>query len=119
MGTPLPNKTIDYAEWQKHGENTFGKDIFRWRFICPVCGHEAVVQDWIDAGAAKETIGISCIGRYRKDSRSAFTSLPGTPGPCTYAGYGLFRLNPIHVRMPDGKYIQAFDFADSPLRPPS
>jgi hypothetical protein len=33
-------------------------------------------------------------------------------GPCLYAGGGLFKLNPIHVFMPDGVVREAFAFAE-------
>lgn len=95
---PVTRTTADafFAEATRR----FGPDSKNWRFVCPCCGHEAALREWIDADAPNAA-GFSCIGRF----------LPGTPrdafegrgkGPCNYAGGGLFRLNPMIVVTPDG-----------------
>lgn len=98
-----PNREAHLAR----GRELFGEDMKTWRFVCPVCGHVATVQDWLDA-KAEGSIAFSCIGRF----------LPGKPreafsegnGPCNYAGGGLFALNPVRFDDdPDGNGF--FDFA--------
>ena len=92
-------------EFEKEGEKRFGSDQMNWRFKCPSCGYVASVQDYKDARASSATVGFSCIGRYLPGKcQEAFTN---GPGPCNYAGGGLFRLNPVEI---DGKYF--FEFAD-------
>jgi hypothetical protein len=93
-------------EWQAEAERRFGPDPFRWRFVCPSCGHVASTQDWKDAGAPVEAVAISCVGRWLKSPAEIF----GKPGPCNYAGGGLLRLNPVEI---EGREIGAFAFAES------
>ena len=38
-------------DWKAEGERRFGKDILKWRFKCPMCGHVAAVEDFKAAGA--------------------------------------------------------------------
>jgi hypothetical protein len=95
--------TMTEAEWNAEGERLFGPDQLKWKFVCPACGHIASVQDWKDAGAKSEAAAFSCVGRWLAWCRDAFES---GPGPCNYAGGGLFRLNPVHV----GEH-QVFAFA--------
>ena len=93
---------MSHDEWQAKGEQLFGTDIMRWKFICPSCGHIASVQDWKDAGAPEGAVAFSCVGRYLPRCSDAFTY---GVGPCNYAGGGLFGLNPIDV---DGRRTFAF-----------
>ena len=95
-------------EWRAKGEQLFGPDQLKWRFVCPVCKHVASVQDYKDAKAPEGAVGFSCIGRYTGSLNKAFEGNPGEAGPCNYAGGGLFRLNPVHV---DGNY-NVFEFAE-------
>lgn len=82
-------------EWQAEGERRFGPDLITWRFVCPVCGHVATPRDWQEAGAPQTAVAFSCVGRWSLRNRPA---LGGSgPGPCDYAGGGLFRLNPVEV----------------------
>lgn len=93
------------AEWDRQGERLFGKDRLAWRFICPCCGYVASVQDYLDASAPVGAIGFSCVGRWdRVCPRPVFE--PG-PGPCDYAGGGLFGMNTVEV---DGQ--KYFEFAE-------
>lgn len=96
------------AEWMQAGTALFGADTALWRFRCPACGYVASVKDWRNAGAEEGMIAFSCIGRLRPSPRDAF--MAGGPGPCNYAGGGLFRLNPVDV---DGERV--FAFAESAL----
>jgi hypothetical protein len=76
-------------EWYAEGERRFGSDRRAWKFVCPVCGHVAAVNDWL-------AVAFSCVGRWLPEARDAFASKT-IPGPCNYAGGGLFRLNPVTV----------------------
>lgn len=95
---------MTYLEWEEEGKALFGPNMRTWSFVCPVCKHVATVQDWLDAGAPNSTIAFSCVGRWIPGSRSAFNG--SGPGPCSYAGGGLFPLNPVEV---DGE--RYFEFA--------
>lgn len=90
-------------QWHAHGVALFGEDEMQWRFICPACNHVASVQDYKDAGASPNTVGVACIGRFIPNRRQAF----GTgAGPCDYSGLGLICISPVQV---DGK--PTFGFA--------
>ena len=107
---------LSHAEWIAAAEKRYGSDAKKWRFRCPVCGHDTAVQDWKDAGASEGAVAFSCIGRYLPGpTNDAFA--PSQKRPCNYAGGGLFRLNPIRVVDQDGKEHQVFDFSDQPLAP--
>lgn len=93
-------------EWYAEGRKRFGGDMMTWRFVCPVCGHIASVNDYKDAGAPEGAIAYSCIGRYISDTpRQAFGGKGN--GPCNYAGGGLFKMNPVQI---DGEE-NVFEFA--------
>jgi hypothetical protein len=109
MTTPsLPTHYDTVAAWHAKAHELFGKDSNLWRFICPVCSHIATVADWAAAKAPEGHIAFSCVGRHIPGSKEAFKE-KGT-GPCTYAGGGLFKLNPVTV-MDDGKPHTVFQFA--------
>lgn len=91
--------------WQADIIRRFGLDPFRWRFRCPSCGHVASVQDWKNAGTTEEQMAFSCIGLLLPDPKPMLTR----PGPCNYAGEGLFRLNPVSIVGFTGRL---FAFAD-------
>lgn len=103
-------RKVTHEEWLAEAKKRFGDDPLKWRFVCPVCKHVASAQDWKDAGADEGAVAFSCVGRWKKGSRDALRG--EGDGPCNYAGGGLFRLNPVHVMMPDGTEHQAFEFAD-------
>ena len=100
---------MTYEEWVAEGERLFGKNKLQWKFQCPVCGYVAKAQDWLDAGASVGQVGFSCIGR-ALGAESRFGS--EEPGPCDYAGGGLFRLNPVLITEDDGTEHQYFAFAE-------
>lgn len=89
------------AKWHAEGVRRFGDDEMKWRFVCPSCGHIASVQDWKDAGASSGQVAYSCIGRNLPNP----VEMGVKPGPCNYAGGGLFKLNPMDV---DGEGYFAF-----------
>jgi hypothetical protein len=99
-------RTVTYDEWHAEGRRRFGDDEAQWQFICPSCGHIAKAQDWIDLGA-QSAIAYSCVGRWTPAPKRMFNR----PGPCNYAGGGLFALNPVQVV--DGDVVMhVFEFAD-------
>lgn len=102
---------IGHEEWKAKARRLFGDDPLKWRFVCPVCKHVACVDDWRKAGAPEGTVAFSCVGRWLPGSKDAFEKKG--KGPCTYAGGGLFRLNPITVVQPDGTEHEVFDFAEA------
>jgi len=99
---------MTHNEWVSEGERLFGPDVMAWRFACPACGHVAAVADWKAAGASAGQVAFSCVGRYMPNPRDAFGK---GPGPCNYAGGGLFGLNPTKVILSDGKHLDVFQFA--------
>lgn len=105
---PAPRK-IAHRDWCHEGEKLYGNDTGEWKFVCPLCGHVAAKKEW-DAAGAPGAAGFSCIGRYLDGKcRSAFYEKG--PGPCDYAGGGLFQLNPVEITMDDGSVVTAFEFA--------
>ncbi len=100
------------ADWNAEGAALFGPDQTAWRFVCPCCGHIAAMTDWQAAGAPSDAVGFSCVGRWTAAPRRAFGK---GPGPCDYAGGGLFGLNPVSVVTPEGSAVAVFEFArDTP-----
>lgn len=94
------------AEWNAKGEALFGADRMKWKFVCPSCGYTATPADWKDAGATEGEVAFSCVGRHMEESGD----FGKKPGPCNYAGGGLFKLNPVHITAGDQVH-QMFDFA--------
>jgi hypothetical protein len=103
-----PARRIAHAEWLAEATAKFGDDPLKWRFVCPSCGHQASVKDWKDAGATEGEVAFSCVGRRLPNAVDIFVR----PGPCNYAGGGLFGLNPVTVVMEDGKERSTFEFAE-------
>ena len=102
-------RTLTITEWREEAAARFGTEQAGWRFVCPCCGHIASIQDWKDAGAPEGAIAFSCVGRWAGAKRAA---IEGTgPGPCNYAGGGLFNLNPVTVLQGEGKH-RVFEFAE-------
>lgn len=95
---------MTYDEWMAEGERRFGPDKDNWRFVCPSCSHVATPAEWKAAGASPGEIAFSCIGRHTNGHEAFGSSLHGA-GPCSYAGGGLFKLNPTYV---EGEYYFAF-----------
>lgn len=108
-----PPERITYAsieEWRAEGERRFGQDIFRWRYVCPACGHVQAIEDfrpYKDRGATADTARGSCIGRFAGTTRRAFGG--SGPGPCDYTACGLLNICPVTVML-DGKAIPCFAF---------
>lgn len=106
-------KRLTYEEWEKMGQQLYGKDKKEWKFKCPSCGFVQTFNDFIKEGSSKEgaqrMIGFSCIGRVMKEKREFLSKKK--KGPCNYAGGGLFRINPVTITN-NGKEQSYFDFAD-------
>lgn len=100
-------------EWLAEGRELFGRDIMKWKFRCPMCGHVASVQDFKDAGAEDPNHSFQeCIGRYR--GAGAPGAPDGNPDGCNWAAYGLFGIPNNKGRLvmaEDGKVLEVFDFA--------
>ena len=95
---------MTHEEWLAQGEALFGPDTRKWRFVCPSCGHVAAVQDWFDAGAPESAVAFPCVGRWTGATATIFQK----PGPCNYAGAGLFCINPVKI---EGRSHGVFAFA--------
>lgn len=102
--------TISRAEWIAEATRRFGNDPMDWRFVCPVCKHEAAARDWHAARAPEGAIAFSCVGRWT-GAGTGFGK-QGASKPCNYTGGGLFRLNPVRV-VHEGIEHQVFAFADA------
>ena len=104
------------AEWLARGTELFGADFDAWRFVCPGCGHVQSIADFRpfkDRGATPESARCECIGRYTGGRSWAYG---GGPGPCDYAGYGLFPISPVTVI--DGeREVRSFHFDDGVYKP--
>ena len=107
-----PTKYDDPSHWHDEGHRRFGRDQMAWRFVCPACGHVTKVDDYKKAGAPESAIAFSCVGRWTDGAREAFSK---GAGPCTYAGGGLFGLNPITV-VDGGKEHRMFAFDEADPR---
>lgn len=108
---------IKLEDWHKLATEKFGENARHWKFVCPVCHTPQTAQDFINAGVpeedAKTSIAVECIGRWLREKQMAFDNRKGKikkGQPCNYAGYGLFKLNPVPVEFEDGKVFNAFDF---------
>lgn len=111
---PALSITLTYEQWKAEGEKRFGPERSKWKFVCPTCGTVTSVAEWRAAGAPEGAVGFSCIGRYKGVARDAFRNTG--QGPCNYTGGGLFKLNPVTVKTPDGGAIQMFEFAPAEER---
>lgn len=105
-------KVMTLEEWRKEGKKRFGEDIMKWKFVCPMCGHVASVQEFVDAGAEDpDSAYQECIGRYIGKG----SPVSGDASGCNWVAYGFFG-------MPNGKGIivideknigtECFDFAE-------
>jgi hypothetical protein len=103
-------QTMTLTAWEAEGRARFGEDRHAWQFVCPVCQHVASARDYQRAGAPAGAVAFSCVGRWIEGSGEAFRR--DQKGPCTYAGGGLFRLNPITITDEHGKTVgELFAFA--------
>lgn len=89
-------KTMTRLQWMQEGERRFGKDMHKWKFVCPACGNIQSPEDfkpYKEDGATADSCTKVCLGRY-VSGKEAFGK---GPGPCNYAAYGLIQLAPIRI----------------------
>ncbi len=99
--TPATSTQLTREQWEAIGNERFGRNQDKWRFVCPICKNEMSVErarsDFAnDLQTLRERdyrIEQECVGRH----------LPRVG--CDWAAYGLFR-GPVFV---DG--VPVFDFA--------
>ena len=115
MNTTAQARRVAHADWKAEAVRRFGPVSLKWRFVCPVCGHVAATEDWMKVGAEEGEVAFSCVGRHLPGSKQAFEQKGD--GPCTYAGGGLIKVNPVTVFMPDGVEHKVFEFADAEASP--
>ena len=104
-------KVYTQNEWVEEGMRRFGKDWKKWRFKCPMCGHEASIEEYKAAGAKDPNCAYrECIGRYTGKG----SPKEGDSSGCNWAAYGLFGIPKGGVIVltgeEEGKHI--FDFAE-------
>lgn len=115
MPSPI---VLTHDAWMEEGRRRFGDDFQQWKFVCPICDHVASIADYEkykDKGATPNSATCECIGRYSA-APGAFKGKGVTKGqgPCDYAGYGLFRLSPVHIVRDDpAKPTHCFAFAEA------
>lgn len=109
MKTITIDEKITVDEWFEKGKSLFGPDREDWRWKCPLCGHTASSKEYLDAGAPEGAIGYSCIGRFLDKPKPAFVK---GPGPCDYAGGGLFEFNPITIIDHNQRDHHYFEFGE-------
>lgn len=105
------------AEWLAMGQELFGDDRLKWKFVCPICKTPQSGEDYIAKGLSIEdcggSIGFSCIGRklpIEERQEGILNHKKKKNKPCNYAGGGLFRLNPILVTDEEGEEHEVFEF---------
>lgn len=100
-------------EWREEATRRFGPDYLRWKFRCPMCGHEATVQDFKDVGAESPDAAYQeCIGRYTGKGAPK----EGDSSGCNWCAYGFFGIPREHDTIidDDGKEIDVYPLADIP-----
>jgi hypothetical protein len=112
---------ISHYDWQLEAVKRYGMYDSNWKFRCPSCHSTMTAGLYRElagdkAEAVQVMIGYSCVGRLMENPTTIFQKGKGF---CNYAGGGLFGLNPILVKFPDGKEGRFFDFADDPLVKPA
>lgn len=98
-------------DWEKKGNELFGPNMMKWRFVCPACGNVAAVEDFRpfeSQGAKPDSATHHCIGRY--DGHLDVDM--GACKPCNYTGYGLLDLCPVRV-IDNGTEIRCFAFDEA------
>jgi len=97
--------TYTEKEWKAEGIKRFGKDVKKWKFVCPFCKTIQTPQDLLDAGVKKEDldgfIGFSCIGRFTDGKKG-----------CDWTLGGLFSIHESIIICNDNRNRPIFEFAD-------
>ena len=102
-------------EWKAEGKRRFGDDLKAWKYVCPMCGHVASVQDFINAGVSEDDAlnGAcqECLGRHTGKGAPK----KGDSSGCNWAAYGFFGIyngKGCIVITVEGKGAELFDFAE-------
>lgn len=98
-------RRVGIDAWQMEGARRYGRNVTKWRFVCPACGFAQTAEDWRSYAAPMRTIdrqlGFNCIGnRIKSVCPTADVVDFGEPHRgfgCLYQGGGLFRINPVEV----------------------
>lgn len=126
--------------WREEAIRRFGPDPLKWKFVCPACGHEAMLEDFKALDADPQRATFECIGRvlnelgwhdmvyteiarviddYDEDDEPIYAPREGPARresdlPCDWAAFGLLgTLNAgTRIDRDDGTETWAFDFAD-------
>lgn len=111
---------MTHKEWTARGAELFGENVLKWKFKCPMCGHVQCAEDFRafqDKGASPSSVNQECIGRYYpKDERGGLSEDHANSKikqPCDYAGYGFFRISPVHIKLPTGEIVHSFAFDEN------
>lgn len=105
----MERRSCTLDEYIKEAFKRFGADKMLWAWKCPLCGFVQTAAMYKAAKAPESAIAFSCVGRWIDGSRKAFGG--SGPGPCDYAGGGLFAVNPVVVVHPDGHTTDLFELA--------
>ena len=94
-------------QWKAEAKRRFGDHPRTWAFLCPQCGHVATCEDWKSRGARPEDAPRKCI------ELESTGKLGNDDQPCDWAAFGLLKTlgKGVEIEMPDGKVVEAFDFA--------
>lgn len=99
-------------DWKAEGERRFGKDLMKWKFRCPMCGHVAAVQEFADLGAKDPANSAyeECLGRYTGKG----SPKEGDCSGCNWAAYGLLGIpkGGTYVFTGEDTGAHIFDFAE-------
>lgn len=115
---------ISHEDWQTEAVKRYGTDCDNWKFRCPSCLNVMTPKMYLELGiksgmsesSVVKMMAFSCVGRLMDKPQEIFQKGKGF---CNYAGGGLFGLNPILVKFPEGKEGRFFDFADDHLVKPA
>ena len=103
----MAQRILNYEDWREEGVRRFGLDVMDWRFVCPVCGHVASIQEWTDVGI-RSGAATKCIGLWIGAQREAVGG--EGPGPCNYTGDDMPARDTVLVTMPNGSGHYLLDF---------
>lgn len=70
--TEIKMKTLTFEEWEKEGNELFGKDKLDWKFVCPACGHVSSINDFRRYTKDADDAVKNCIGRFNGKGVSGF-----------------------------------------------
>lgn len=113
-------KTLTQDEWLCQGTARYGSEVYRWAFVCPMCGTRQTIGDQVEAAKAagidpNKVVGFNCIGRATGQGDAGIAAKnrgePWDKG-CNWTLGGLFRVHQTEVIVEDGVRRPVFEFAD-------